>query len=54
MMNKQTENRNKKDTVSMKGVKCAKCGCKKFTPLASGSNGRCVHCGTFTILWSAY
>lgn len=49
----ETKNRKKNDTVSMKGIRCAKCGCKKFRPLASGSNGRCVHCGTFTILWGA-
>ncbi len=46
--------RSKTDTVSMKGVKCAKCGCKKFYPLASGSNGKCVHCGRIEILWGAF
>ncbi len=46
--------RNKDDMITMKGVACDKCGCKKFRPLASGSNGNCVHCGRFTILWSAY
>ena len=53
-MSQPTKTRSKNNTVTMKGVKCAKCGCKKFRPLASGSNGVCVHCGAFTILWGAY
>lgn len=47
-------NRKKTDTVSIKGVACAKCGCRKFRPLGGADNGRCVHCGTFTILWGAF
>jgi len=46
--------RNKNDLIQMKGVVCEKCGCKKFRPLASGSNGKCVHCGRTVILWGAY
>ena len=48
-----TNNRTKRDIIRMKGVACAKCGCKTFRPLGGGDNGRCVHCGTFTILWGA-
>lgn len=54
MSQQNQTNRKKTDTIRIKGVKCAKCGCKAFRPLDSGSNGRCKHCGNFTILWSAY
>ena len=42
------------ETLSVKGVACQKCGCRKFRPIGhSLENVRCVHCGTFTFLWGA-
>jgi len=46
--------RPKTQTVSIKGIACIKCGCKKFVPTPCGGNGTCVHCGRFQILWGAY
>ena len=41
-----------KRNMSMKGVECKKCGCRKFRPIGICiENVECVHCGTFTIIF---
>ena len=54
MPNKNRRSQQKKsDKVSIKGIACLKCVCKKFFPTPCGGNGECVHCGTFQFLWGA-
>ena len=53
-MTQKTETRPKNDHITFKGVRCKKCGCKKFTPIGvSNENVKCIHCGHFTFLWGA-
>ena len=53
-MTPKTRTQPKKDHITLKGVRCKKCGCKKFTAIGvSNENARCIHCGTFTFLWGA-